>query len=50
MSKKVVIDEIRLCWQCGKIISVCQDRGIDGDNLLDDLSDDEYDTMSDFLH
>lgn len=28
---------------------VCQDRGIDGDNLLDDLSDDEYDTMSDFL-
>ena len=28
---------------------VCRDRAIDGDNLLEDLSDDEYDTMSDFL-
>lgn len=28
---------------------VCRDRAIDGDNLLEDLSDDEYDSMSNFL-
>ena len=28
---------------------VCQDRGIGGDSLVDDLSGDEYDALSNFL-